>query len=83
MIKDGGPAFPHQVIYGGKLEGGGYEEAVQKEQGMSLRDWFAGKALAGYRAQAPTSFNSTQIAILSYADADAMLEERNKEESND
>lgn len=37
-IEDGGPAFPVGV------------EALLTRQGMSLRDWFAGQALAGILA---------------------------------
>ena len=43
---DGGPAFPvtvHKDCHG--------NVAVAIDQGMSLRDWFAGQALAGFMAQ--------------------------------
>ena len=43
------------------------------QPGMSLRDWFAGKALAGMVA-APGSYKS--IARCCYAQADAMMEAR-------
>jgi hypothetical protein len=63
---DGGPAFPHSVavapsgdVYGSDYFGGC----------MSLRDWFAGQALAGLLANA-----SNQVdARVAYAIADAML----------
>jgi hypothetical protein len=42
-LKDGGPAFPR-------------EYTLQGESGMSLRDWFAGQALANSR----TFFKKTQ-----------------------
>lgn len=48
--------------------------------GMSLRDWFAGQALAGYCA-ASQVIEKTYISALSadcYAMADAMLAERAK-----
>ena len=41
-INDGGPAFPASLY---KLEHG--QESVVPHEGMTLRDWFAGQALAG------------------------------------
>ena len=41
-IKDGGPAFPNSV----------QPDFQWAETGMSLRDWFAGQALAGLLAHA-------------------------------
>ena len=59
-LNDGGPAFPIDPHYG---------------LGMTLRDYFAGQALAGYASK---SFDfSTEIAKLAYEDADAMLKVRN------
>lgn len=65
---DGGPAFPWREEDGA----GGYNQHV----GMSLRDWFAGKALAGM----PWSMEITakEQAKECYAIADAMLAERLK-----
>lgn len=56
---DGGPAFPC----------GRY-----KEYGMTLRDYFAGQALASMRAE----FVTDRTAQLAYEYADAMLAEREK-----
>lgn len=47
-MKDGGPAFPRTKVetvpmFGQVVKG-------MSEDGMSLRDWFAGQALAGGRA---------------------------------
>jgi hypothetical protein len=42
---------------------------------MSLRDWFAGQALTGYKLQ---DLSSTEAAKYAYADADAMLAAREK-----
>lgn len=42
-IDQGGPAFP-------EIGNIGHNSDWQNESGMSLRDWFAGKALAGFAA---------------------------------
>ena len=80
---DGGPAFPHTV----QMEG--FDRVWVS--GMSLRDYFAGQALAGIAActgpdegarairKAAAKNNSTfeqAIAGLAYEWADAMLAER-------
>ena len=47
---------------------------------MSMRDWFAGSALHGYRASDKFSqADSRLVADLSFRDADAMLEKRQNE----
>lgn len=63
-IEDGGQAYP--AAWGNPEQGGDYVE------GMTLRDWFAGQALAGRNESAPTSI----IAEWAYEQADAMLEAR-------
>jgi hypothetical protein len=66
--KDGGPAFPREYMHKG-------------HSGMSLRDWFAGQALAGYLASG-RNFNGIgqgggkTVANTAYAFADAMLAAR-------
>jgi hypothetical protein len=46
---------------------------------MSMRDWFAGSALQGYRASDKFSqADSRLVAELSFRDADCMLDERQK-----
>jgi hypothetical protein len=66
---DGGQAFPSYT-------GGG------SVMGMTLRDWFAGQALAALSGlnNSGTSFlwDSDQLAKRAYARADAMLAERAK-----
>lgn len=49
-------------------------------EGMSLRDWFAGQALAGIIQADGAQFfsNPTDHAWTAYAHADAMIAERNK-----
>lgn len=58
---DGGPAYPTSNI--------------TKDDGISLRDWLAGQALAGITS-VPTKFSSIVIARQCYLLADAMLEAR-------
>lgn len=64
-MNDGGLAFPNSNASG----------SVHND-GMSLRDWFAGQALAGLATQ---SDNSHNIAIDAYSIADAMLKRREVE----
>jgi hypothetical protein len=76
-IDDGGPAFPPMA----PLESWG-----DPKQGMSLRDWFAGQALAGLLAdpnEGPQDDETLEDAISriaegAYSYADAMLEARAK-----
>jgi hypothetical protein len=74
MKNDGGPAYPApaQPKTDWSLE--------DVTSGMSLRDWFAGQALAGlFRhsnwIQAP---DAEEVARRAYVVADAMLAERSK-----
>lgn len=59
----GGPAFP--VAYGGG-----------RIEGMTLRDYFAAKAMSVFLQNAETTYK--QDAENAYKMADAMLEARNK-----
>ena len=66
---DGGPAFPtHPILYGSADQ--------HLAQGMSLRDWFAGQALAGLLTQTHLvqKYQSDWFADGAYRMADAMLE---------
>ena len=72
-IEDGGPAFPCET-YG--LKNG--KETTIPTNGMTLRDWFAGQALAGLVQNG--QYASGQIAQSAYSFADAMLSARNKKE---
>ena len=69
---NGGQAFP-------RAEG----EYSSPKDGMTLRDYFAGQALAGLMA-APdeslpvTNLNQPTLASLAYSHADDMLAERDK-----
>jgi len=64
---DGGPAFPIVTA------------STPLAPGMSLRDWFAGQALAGFAAN-PESWplEYPTMAKMAYSQADAMLAERDK-----
>ena len=66
---DGGPAFPMSFGEG------------PSQEGMTLRDWFAGQALAGL-ASLPTltvkSLDDEPYSRVAYRLADAMLAERAK-----
>lgn len=65
---DGGPAFPRagaEHSLGGNFE----------QDGMTLRDWFAGMALSTMRELEYNSFE--KIADIAYKTADAMLAARN------
>lgn len=61
--QDGGPAFP-------TLNGTKYDS------GMTLRDWFAGQALAGIKAYPETTGEQIFVAEICYEIADEMLEAR-------
>lgn len=75
-IKDGGPAFPRV--------GEGFGNPNYDAPGMSLRDWFAGQALAGFCANPEARCfggydeSREHVAKLAYDQADAMLKERAK-----
>jgi len=73
---DGGPAFPWTDPYG-------TEGLPQQSAGMTLRDYFAAKAMQAFLDSAratrePFGKVSAAVAIISYGVADAMLAEREK-----
>ena len=68
-INDGGPAFPFAATDQSNVK--------LQAQGMTLRDYFAGQALAGAMADHTWSSEKYQTAEWAYAIADAMLEARN------
>lgn len=80
MAKDnGGPAFPQN-----DLSAYGMGPCDIGNDGMSLRDWFAGQALIGVGTWMPTSGGSnlssktamSARAVWAYEQADAMLAAR-------
>ena len=71
-IDDGGPAFP--------MSG---DPNVEFDRGMSLRDWFAGQALAGmtagltkFRDDLPDIIRPQDISEIAFTYADAMIKAR-------
>lgn len=71
---NGGPAFPTLAVMG---------DIAASEGGMTLRDYFAAKAMQGAMASfingiPANAETDTQLAKASYLIADAMLAEREK-----
>jgi hypothetical protein len=76
--KDGGPAFPPSIAI--DTSGDMYSSADFGAHGMSLRDYFAGQALAGlaYLNHLRSDRDAERIAEEAYAYASAMLSQREK-----
>jgi len=80
-INDGGPAFP---TYWYDRDSTGEMVVREQADGMSLRDYFAAKAMQSIIAKSPYEINSYEesknkievCAIGSYVYADAMLKAR-------
>ena len=72
----GGPAFPHTVEYKGAGCAG-----VVPHGGMTLRDYFAAKAMHAFLMR-PSSMTAPDevIAEAAYDTADAMIKARNNNE---
>ena len=70
--KDGGPAFARPMSQDGD---GPRAEVFIAQDGMSLRDWFAGMALQGLLANGMRDSNSI-IALEAYGIAEAMIDVR-------
>jgi len=65
MSNTGGPAFPCPTI------------SIGQHQGMTLRDYFAAKAMQGICASGPTNeWSNSRLAAEAYDLADAMLKAR-------
>ena len=78
-IKDGGPAFPRSATKG--TSGTIVREA---QDGMTLRDWFAGQTLTGLllgpgQLGEAAQGDPAKAAEWAYQQADAMLARRNKQ----
>jgi hypothetical protein len=63
----GGPAFPVQSVY--------IEDQATNSHGMTLRDYFAAKALQGFISRGG-NYNAEFDADRAYVYADAMLKAR-------
>lgn len=73
---NGGSAFPVMGQFLTKDESG---PVIQFQKGMSLRDYFAGQAVAGYCSSQEFAHTPYEIiAEMSYMQSDAILAERNK-----
>jgi hypothetical protein len=84
---DGGPAFPGTLYISGRGNcqpvtfPDGTVEWQEMSSGMTLRDYFAGQALAGLLTQpAEDAFEANHFATAAYQMADAMLKERSRHE---
>ena len=76
---DGGPAYPHEADYVmGDKPSDPYQFKVDFHPGMSLRDYFAGQALANSWTCLEKGDQPEEIAKDAYKIADAMLAEREK-----
>lgn len=64
----GGPAFPQERT----LPCGSHEEC----EGMTLRDYFAAKAMQAYLTAPDTGFGFGELSRAAYEQADAMLKAR-------
>lgn len=62
-----------------KIEDAAFPSNEYGNLGMSLRDYFAGQALAGQSSIPRIAWSFKDIAEFAYEQADAMLAERQKE----
>lgn len=80
----GGFAFPHDVEERSENIYGEIQTSEYSHPGMTLRDYFAAKAMQGLTSDVTQVSRRegqsyvTEIASMSYMLADAMLKERNK-----
>jgi hypothetical protein len=78
IFKDGGPAFPFVPTIEAVFTSTGTEHRPIGTPGMTLRDWFAGQAIAGVCASDIDleSADWNGCAAYAYEIADAMLKAR-------
>ena len=79
-MKDGGPAFPMYGVYDANRGEVNPVGAYFDAGGMTLRDYFAAKAMAAYLAidYEGCCRDPDKLAMWAYDNADAMLKEREK-----
>lgn len=89
-IKTGGPAFPQHLAFNPHSgESAIAVEHYNEAEGMTLRDWFAGKALQGLASNPMGAEAFTQcgenvsISALAYHLAGSMIEARNRTDATD
>lgn len=75
-------AFPRPASLGNNYVTGEEGVMCDPQQGMMLRDWFAGQALAGemaaYTSDTDSAYKPNDIAKRMYDIADAMIAQRSK-----
>lgn len=68
-------AFPTNIAVG--VAGDVYDSSWNGEEGLTMRDHFAGQALIGLLASSgPSDFNADSVAEAAHRYADAMLKAR-------
>jgi hypothetical protein len=72
--KDGGPAFPQTEVY--EQTDGGWRAEGSNQPGMSLRDYFAAKAITELKWSGSDQSQNIRCAAVCYQIADAMLAAR-------
>lgn len=72
-INDGGPAFPVPSV---AWKEKGEDRVAIGTRGMTLRDYFAGQALAGALGETTCDVSPIELAKIAYREADAMLAAR-------
>ena len=80
MSKDGGPAFPAHDYVVGEIQKDGFQK-LGESRGMTLRDWFAGMAMAQMLAseiRKDAWAHCEAVAKDAYKMADAMIAERDR-----
>lgn len=75
-VEDGGRAFPFHEL--SQEEAAALGGVRAQHLGMSLRDWFAGQALAGIVSAPGPTEAASRASRVAYEMADFMLAERKK-----
>jgi len=78
-MNDGGSAYPIVRNWVTDTQQGGrdYSGVTDTDGGLTIRDWFAGRSLAGIRSmKSGSELSSLEALDLAYNDADAAIERR-------